>query len=216
MVLEVILLVIELESPSSHPNTLDPRQPSSDPDRYSGSHFIATAYSDVDPRELSESVPPVGKMFYVQKPFHPHEVRQLAVALGQKWIAENKILRLAYYDSLTELPNRAFFMTRIEQAIDFAKKHERSLAVLFLDLGNFKRINDTLGHNVGDELLRMTARRIAHSLRSSDAVSRSVAEDDDKRQLARLGGDEFTVLLADLQQPEDALISRHLSISSYI
>lgn len=167
---------------------------------------IATAYSDVDPRELSESVPPVGKMFYVQKPFHPHEVRQLAVALGQKWIAENKILRLAYYDSLTELPNRAFFMTRIEQAIEFAKKHERSLAVLFLDLDNFKRINDTLGHNVGDELLRMTARRIAHSLRSSDAVSRSVAEDDDKRHLARLGGDEFTVLLADLQQPEDALI----------
>ncbi|TKB23117.1 EAL domain-containing protein [Desulfopila sp. IMCC35006] len=167
---------------------------------------IATAYSDVDPRELSESVPPVGKMFYVQKPFHPHEVRQLAVALGQKWIAENKILRLAYYDGLTELPNRAFFMTRIEQAIDFAKKHERSLAVLFLDLDNFKRINDTLGHNVGDELLRMTARRIAHSLRSNDAVSRSVAEDDDKRHLARLGGDEFTVLLADLQKPEDALI----------
>ncbi|TKB09682.1 EAL domain-containing protein [Desulforhopalus sp. IMCC35007] len=167
---------------------------------------IATAYSDVDPRELSQSVPPVGKMFYVQKPFHPHEVRQLAVALGQKWHAENKILRLAYYDNLTELPNRAFFMARIEQAISFAKQQERSLAVLFLDLDNFKRINDTLGHNVGDELLRTTARRITHSLRSSDTVSRSVVEDQNKRHLARLGGDEFTVLLADLQQPEDALI----------
>ncbi|MCP4343204.1 MAG: EAL domain-containing protein [Desulfobulbaceae bacterium] len=167
---------------------------------------ISTAYSDIDPGELSRSVPPVGKMFYVQKPFHPHEVRQLAVALGQKWHAENKILRLAYYDNLTELPNRAFFMTRIEQAIDFAKKHERSLAVLFLDLDNFKRINDTLGHNVGDELLRTVARRIAHSLRSSDAVSRPLPEDDEKQHLARLGGDEFTVLLGDLQQPEDALI----------
>ncbi len=167
---------------------------------------IATAYSDIDPRELSQTVPPVGKMFYVQKPFHPHEVRQLAVALGQKWCAENKILRLAYYDNLTELPNRAFFMTRIEQAIDTAKNQERSLAVLFLDLDNFKRINDTLGHNVGDELLRTVAKRIQHSLRSSDAVARPLPEDDANKHLARLGGDEFTVLLADLQQPEDALI----------
>ncbi len=167
---------------------------------------ISTAYSDVDPQELSQSVPPVGKMFYIQKPFHPHEVRQLAVALGQKWNAENKILQLAYYDNLTELPNRAFFMTRIKQAIDFAKEHERSLAVLFLDLDNFKRINDTLGHNVGDDLLRTVARRISHSLRSSDMVTRSLPEEDEKQHLARLGGDEFTVLLSDLQQPEDALI----------
>ncbi|TKB23493.1 EAL domain-containing protein [Desulfopila sp. IMCC35006] len=167
---------------------------------------ISTAYSDIDPKELSQRVPPAGKMFYVQKPFHPHEVRQLAVALGQKWCAENKILRLAYYDNLTALPNRAFFMTRIEQAIDFAKKNERSLAVLFLDLDNFKRINDTLGHNVGDELLRTVARRIAHSLRSSDALSRPLPEEDTTRNLARLGGDEFTVLLADLQKPEDTLI----------
>lgn len=167
---------------------------------------ISTAYSDVDPREVSQRVPPVGKMFYVQKPFHPHEVRQLAVALGQKWSAENKILRLAYYDSLTELPNRAFFMARLGQAIDSAKTHERSLAVLFLDLDNFKRINDTLGHNVGDELLSTVALRIAHSLRSSDSVSRSVSGYEDTTHLARLGGDEFTVLLADLQKPEDALI----------
>lgn len=167
---------------------------------------ISTAYSDVDPAELSRSVPPVGKMFYVQKPFHPHEVRQLAVALGQKWQAENKILRLAYYDNLTDLPNRAFFMTRIEQAINFAQEHKRSLAVLFLDLDNFKRINDTLGHSVGDELLRNVARRIAHCLRSSDTVSRSLPEDYEEQHLARLGGDEFTVLLADLQQQEDALI----------
>lgn len=166
---------------------------------------ISTAYSDVDPGEISQQVPPIGKMFYVQKPFHPHEVRQLAVALGKKWYAESKILRLAYYDELTQLPNRAFFMTRIEQAIDLANRHEQSLAVLFLDLDNFKRINDTLGHYVGDELLRTVAKRIAHCLRSSDAISRSLPEDYEQQHLARLGGDEFTVLLADLQQPEDAL-----------
>ncbi|MBU1233172.1 MAG: EAL domain-containing protein [Proteobacteria bacterium] len=166
---------------------------------------ISTAYSDVDPGEISLRVPPIGKMFYVQKPFHPHEVRQLAVALGKKWYAESKILRLAYFDELTQLPNRAFFMTRIEQAIDLANRHGRSLAVLFLDLDNFKRINDTLGHNIGDELLHTVAKRIAHSLRSSDAISRSLPEDYEKQHLARLGGDEFTVLLADLEQPEDAL-----------
>ena len=167
---------------------------------------ISTAYSDVDPAELSRNVQPVSKMFYVQKPFHPHEVRQLAVALGQKRQAENKILKLAYYDNLTDLPNRAFFMTRIEQGISLAHRYDRSLAVLFLDLDNFKRINDTLGHNVGDELLRTVARRIADCLRSSDALSRTLPEDYEQQHLARLGGDEFTVLLADLQQPEDALV----------
>lgn len=167
---------------------------------------ISTAYSDIDPSELSQRVPPAAKMFYIQKPFHSHEVRQLAIALGQKWCAENRILRLAYYDHLTKLPNRAFFMTRIEQALNVAKTTGRSLAVLFIDLDNFKRINDTLGHNIGDELLRTVARRIAHSLRSSDSVSRSPLEDGKMKHVSRLGGDEFTVLLADLQQPEDALL----------
>lgn len=166
---------------------------------------IATAYSDVDPSELSAQVPPAGKMFYVQKPFHPHEIRQISVALGQKWQAENKILQLAYYDSLTDLPNRAFFMTRIDQAINYAKKNEGTLAVMFLDLDNFKRINDTLGHDVGDELLRTVAMKIQHSLRSNDAVSRPLPEDYEEIHLARLGGDEFTVLLTGLQQPKDAL-----------
>ena len=165
---------------------------------------ISTAYSDVDPSEISNQVPPAGKMFYVQKPFHPHEVRQLAVALGQKWSVESKIRRLAYYDSLTKLPNRELFFTRLEQSIALAKRQQRSMAVLFLDIDNFKRINDTLGHDVGDELLCETARRITGCLRSSDAAMRPSAEDGDENHLARLGGDEFTVLLSGLQRPEDA------------
>ena len=80
------------------------------------------------------------------------------------------------------------------------------MAVLFLDIDNFKRINDTLGHNVGDELLCETARRITGCLRSSDAATRPSAEDDDQNHLARLGGDEFTVLLSSLKHPEDASI----------
>ena len=80
------------------------------------------------------------------------------------------------------------------------------MAVLFLDIDNFKRINDTLGHNVGDELLCETARRITGCLRSSDAATRPSIEDDVENHLARLGGDEFTVLLSGLQHPEDASI----------
>lgn len=167
---------------------------------------IATAYSDIDPAELSQRVPPAEKMFYVQKPFHPHEIRQLAVALGHKWRTEQQIRQLAFYDKLTELPNRTLFMDRIEQSITQAKQQQGSLAVLFLDLDNFKRINDTLGHDVGDELLRTVARRITHSLRSSDAVSIVKANEVNKHHLARLGGDEFTVMLSDIQQPEDALL----------
>lgn len=167
---------------------------------------ISTAYSDVDPSELSLRVPPVGKMFYIQKPFHPHEVRQLAVALSQKWTAESKILRLAYYDELTELPNRTYFTSQLEQAVNRAKENNRIFAVLFMDLDNFKRVNDTLGHSIGDELLLMVARRITYSLRSCDTVVRATQEIEDHQYVARLGGDEFTVLLTDLHDQEDALI----------
>jgi diguanylate cyclase (GGDEF)-like protein len=94
----------------------------------------------------------------------------------------------------------------LEQAIALAKRKGRSMAILFLDLDNFKRINDTLGHSVGDKLLCETARRITGCLRSSDAATRPWTEEDDATHLARLGGDEFTVLLSCLQNPDDASI----------
>ena len=167
---------------------------------------ISTAYSDMEPSELSKLAAPASTIFYVQKPFHPHEVHQLAVALGEKRRAEDKTQRLAYYDALTGLPNRELFLSRLEQALGTAKRQQRYLAVLFLDLDNFKRVNDTLGHDFGDELLRATAQRIVDTLRTSDAVSRPpVSEEDEHHGLARLGGDEFTVLLSDLRGPADAL-----------
>ena len=165
---------------------------------------ICTAYSDVDPGDIGGIVPPEDKLSYLQKPFHPHEVRQMTIALGSKWRAERRIVRLAYFDTLTGLPNREQSRNRLLGAIEAAKQQHRTLAVLYLDLDNFKRVNDTLGHAVGDELLRVVAGRLCDSLRYDHSVD---PESDATRRpgdLARLGGDEFLVLLPNLRAAEDA------------
>jgi diguanylate cyclase (GGDEF)-like protein len=164
---------------------------------------ICTAYSDVDPCEIGGIVPPEDKLSYLQKPFHPHEVRQMAIALGSKWRAERRIVKLAYFDALTGLPNREQSRNRLIGAIEAAKLHGRMLAVLYLDLDNFKRVNDTLGHAVGDELLCLVASRLGNSLRQGNPASEAgeVARPGD---LARLGGDEFMVMLPNLRSARDA------------
>ena len=165
---------------------------------------ICTAFSDIDPATVSERVPPADKFFYLQKPFHPHEVRQLALALGQKWSAEQRIHRLAYYDGLTGLPNRALFQEQLSASIESAKKQGHKLAILYFDLDNFKRINDTLGHGVGDELLRALASRLSATVRRDDVAGDAFESADAQAHLARLGGDEFVVLVNNIDSPEDA------------
>ncbi|HYB32520.1 MAG TPA: EAL domain-containing protein [Steroidobacteraceae bacterium] len=164
---------------------------------------ICTAYSDADPGEIGGLVPPEDKLSYLQKPFHPHEVRQMTIALGSKWRAERRIVRLAYFDTLTGLPNRVQSHNRLVGALQAAKEKGGHLAVLYLDLDNFKRVNDTLGHAVGDELLCVVADRLRSSLRygnDSTAGSNSARVGD----IARLGGDEFMVLLPNLRSTVDA------------
>ena len=117
--------------------------------------------------------------------------------------AEEKIHHLAYFDSLTGLSNRRFFTESIGQALELARRHQRLMAILFLDLDNFKRINDTLGHTVGDLLLKAVAERLLASVRGSDCVSR-VDAGDMTHYVARLGGDEFTVLLTEIHHVGDA------------
>jgi diguanylate cyclase len=158
---------------------------------------ICTAYSDADPGEIGGYVPPEDKLSYLQKPFHPHEVRQMTIALGSKWRAERRIVRLAYFDTLTGLPNREQSHNRLVGALQAAKEKNGSLAVLYLDLDNFKRVNDTLGHAVGDELLCVVADRLRSSLRYGNDTSRP-------GDIARLGGDEFMVLLPNLRGSVDA------------
>ncbi len=158
---------------------------------------IATAYSDVDPAELAGSVPHGRNLLYMQKPFHPHEVRQLVQTLGWRRQADEDLRRVAYFDSVTGLPNRTLFYRRLSDAIAAAERHGRILALMFIDLDNFKRVNDTLGHAIGDLLLQEVANRLAANIRATDALLQGPLSQD-VGEVARLGGDEFTVLLTDL------------------
>ncbi len=109
--------------------------------------------------------------------------------------------RLALSDKLTGLPNRALLLDRLTQAqLRATRSQNRSYAVLFLDFDRFKLINDTMGHDAGDELLRQIATRLRREIRSTDSASRVV----EGNTAARLGGDEFVVLLEDLAAPDDA------------
>jgi len=117
--------------------------------------------------------------------------------------SERRLHRMAYFDSLTELPNRQFFREHLQIMTALAHRQKSKMAVLFLDLDGFKRINDTLGHHVGDLVLQETGDRLRKSLRSNDVLIRT-GTTDDGIELARLGGDEFTVLLSAIARNEDA------------
>ena len=115
---------------------------------------------------------------------------------------QDHIQHLAYHDSLTELPNRAMFNRHLNHAIAHAQRYHKGLAVLFIDLDRFKNINDTLGHDAGDRLLKEMAHRIGSCLRSSDVVARTERGKSGSRSggdlVARLGGDEFVVLIEEV------------------
>ncbi len=117
--------------------------------------------------------------------------------------AQEQITKMAYYDSLTNLPNRLLFLDRLHLALSHAERHRRFLALLFLDLDNFKRINDTLGHRAGDMLLKEVAQRLTGSMRSSDVISRQ-SPDEFEITVARQGGDEFTILLTEISHVQNA------------
>lgn len=120
--------------------------------------------------------------------------------------AEDQIHKLAYYDLVTGLPNRAHLYDMITLALGQAEQSRTKFALLFLDLDHFKQVNDTLGHNAGDMLLRTVSSRLQDAIRRSDAISRSPDGTDTtpSEAIARLGGDEFVVLLNSIDRVEDA------------
>ncbi|SHI60493.1 PAS domain S-box-containing protein/diguanylate cyclase (GGDEF) domain-containing protein [Malonomonas rubra DSM 5091] len=105
--------------------------------------------------------------------------------------AQNELIQMAHHDSLTGLPNRNLLFDRLERTLQDAKRHNRTFALLYLDLDRFKEINDTMGHDVGDMVLKEVSNRLLQLLRADDTV-------------ARMGGDEFLIILNALQSPEDA------------
>jgi diguanylate cyclase (GGDEF)-like protein/PAS domain S-box-containing protein len=118
---------------------------------------------------------------------------------------EDKIRELAYFDSLTGLPNRESFLMHVDQSIKSASRHKHELAALFLDLDNFKRINDTLGHTIGDLLLKAIAERLQECLRSSDIVGHDT-DYVSTNMVSRFGGDEFTMLLTEIHNSDVAAV----------
>ena len=126
----------------------------------------------------------------------------IAVALSNARMVE-QVRFLAFYDNLTGLPNRMLYKERLTQALQRAARTRRHVAVCFLDLDHFSAINDTLGHDLGDQLIRDVANRLSVCCRETDTVSR-LAGDCGPLEVARLGGDEFTVVLPDLVDPQEA------------
>jgi diguanylate cyclase (GGDEF)-like protein/PAS domain S-box-containing protein len=119
-------------------------------------------------------------------------VHATVVDISDRKRAEEQIEFHAYHDVLTHLPNRKLFTDRLRHGLMRAKRNNKTVAVMFIDVDHFKTINDTLGHTAGDELLLEMARRLRECVRDDDTV-------------ARLGGDEFTIILSELRHPEDAV-----------
>lgn len=121
-------------------------------------------------------------------------------------LAEEEIRQLAFYDNLTGLANRSLFQNRLELEILKAKRQKETFAILFLDLDQFKRINDAYGHHIGDILLKNAAKTIKESIRRSDTASR-LSKEEPNITVARFGGDEFTILLSNIKEPENAAVT---------
>lgn len=123
--------------------------------------------------------------------------------ITERKLSEERIRHLAYFDGLTNLPNRTFFRSQLDHAISHARRHGSLVALLFLDLDNFKTINDTLGHGEGDNVLRQVSARLATCVRTMDMIGRP-SDAGACGIISRFGGDEFAILLSEINCADDA------------
>jgi len=145
-------------------------------------------------RKDGSIVPVEAKFTFIREPDgRPFEILAIARDITERKQAEETIKQLAYYDTVTGLPNRALLNDRIHMALTHARRDKQKLAIMMLDLDRFKDINDTLGHSVGDQLLRSVGNRLRNLLRASDTIS-------------RIGGDEFIVLLPNIARDKDTIV----------
>lgn len=133
----------------------------------------------------------------------PKSILAINTDIGARKKAEQAIHRLAFFDALTGLPNRLLLMDRMERALAMSARTKKHGALLFIDLDNFKTLNDTLGHDKGDELLVQIARQLSGAVREADTV-------------ARFGGDEFVVMLEGLSEERDVARSQMVSLGQKI
>ena len=158
--------------------------------------FLASVFASVcDVAQRCEmSLRDGDKLRWVAIEARADNVRQTSLAavmdITEKKRAEEIVLKQANMDLLTGLPNRRMLVDRLKWAINKSHRENKKLAILFLDLDHFKDINDTLGHDVGDQLLKETAQRLQTCIRETDT-------------LARLGGDEFTIIMSELDDPRN-------------
>ena len=136
----------------------------------------------------------------------------------ERKLVQARLSLLANYDGLTGLPNRSLFQDRLSQAVRRADRHQRMVALLFLDLDRFKTVNDSLGHAIGDHLLQLVAQRLTQSLRVSDTITHTVTDETENNgvTVSRLGGDEFTIILEDIHQVEHAAMVARRVIDAFV
>jgi diguanylate cyclase (GGDEF)-like protein len=134
----------------------------------------------------------VGAIDFITKPIKWAVLKHRVKSVVAKVIAERKVKLLAYRDTLTGLPNRLLFADRLEQAVVRAERTRTSMALMLIDIDDFKLVNDSFGHDAGDKLIKAVGDLISKSLRRADTI-------------ARLGGDEFAVVIEGIQGPEDAI-----------
>ena len=166
--------------------------------------IVLTAASDSDTKLQALEL---GATDFLAKPVDPSELSlRIRNALAFKAYQD----QLAYNDTLTGLPNRQLFLERLSWTLRLARRHNKQCALLQIGLDRFKQINDTLGHETGDEVLKAVSKRLAATLRESDTLS-MLDDREDAISLSRLAGDEFMVLVSEIKHPEDAsLIARRL------
>ncbi len=166
--------------------------------------IVLTAASDSDTKLQALEL---GATDFLAKPVDPSELSlRIRNALAFKAYQD----QLAYNDALTGLPNRQLFLERLSWTLRLAKRHDKQCALLQIGLDRFKQINDTLGHEMGDEVLKAVSKRLASALRESDTLS-LIDDREDAISLSRLAGDEFMVLISEIKQAEDAsIIARRL------
>jgi diguanylate cyclase (GGDEF)-like protein len=134
----------------------------------------------------------VGAIDFITKPIKWAVLKHRVKSVVAKVVAERKVKLLAYRDTLTGLPNRLLFADRLEQAVVRSERTRTSMALMLIDIDDFKLVNDSFGHDAGDKLIKAVGDLISKSLRRADTI-------------ARLGGDEFAVIIEGIEGPEDAI-----------